>query len=311
MRRASDLPLDLTDHIERLRPRLRGLAYRMLGSVGDAEDAVQDALLRWHEAAAAATIRSPEAWLVTVVTRLCLDRLRAAAAERRAYVGPWLPEPWAEGADHTAGAAPDHRLERAADISLAFMLLLERLLPEERAALLLRDVFDIGYPAIADALGKAEAACRQMVRRARERVRQDQPRRVASEAERAVLVRQYLAATEAGDEATLLRVLAPDAAIVTDGGGKAWALLRVVRGAGRIARLVTSVARKMPGWAHVLTTVNGEAGYLTYDEGGRLIGATAFDIEAEHILAVYRVLNPDKLRRLAVRHPAPSPATAG
>ena len=295
--------VDRTAVFEGLRPRLRGLAYRMLGSVGDAEDAVQDAYLRWHQTDGGADdIRSPEAWLVTVVTRLCLDRLRALAAERAAYDGPWLPEPWPEAADEDG--VPGRRLERAADLSIAFLALLERLSPEERAALLLREVFDVGYPEIARTLGKAEAACRQMVHRARERVRQGRTRHHATEAARRHLVRQYLDAVNARDQATLLRILAPDAAYITDGGGKAWALRRIVRGAERIARLVVSVARKTPGWVHAPAPVNGEPGYLTYDADGRLIGATAIDTDGERILAVYRVLNPDKLRRLAERRPA-------
>jgi RNA polymerase sigma-70 factor, ECF subfamily len=293
--------VDRVAAFEGLRPRLRGLAYRMLGSVGDAEDAVQDAYLRWLQAdGGAGGIRSPEAWLVTVVTRLCLDRLRALAAERAAYDGPWLPEPWPEATDEDG--APGRRLERAADLSLAFLALLERLSPEERAALLLREVFDVGYPEIARTLGKAEAACRQMVHRARERVRQDRARHHATEAARRRLVRQFLDAANAGDQAALLRILAPDAAYVTDGGGQVWALRRIVRGAERIARLLAGVARKRPGWVHEPATVNGEAGYLTY-EGGRLVGATAVATDGERILAVLRVLNPDKLRRLAERSP--------
>jgi RNA polymerase sigma-70 factor (ECF subfamily) len=295
--------VDRVAAFEGLRPRLRGLAYRMLGSVGDAEDVVQDAYLRWHQVADEAdVIRAPEAWLVTVVTRLSLDRLRARAAERAAYDGPWLPEPWLEAAEG-ADEMPGRRLERAADLSLAFLALLERLSPEERAAFLLREVFGVGYPEIARTLGKGEAACRQMVHRARERVRQDRPRRTVTEADRHRLVRQFLAAAGAGDQAALLRVLAPDAAYVTDGGGKVWALRRVVRGSQRIARLLAGVARKRPGWIHEPATVNGEAGYLTY-EGGRLVGATAIDTDGAQIFAVLRVLNPDKLRRLAAYSPA-------
>ena len=294
--------VDRVATFEDLRPRLRGLAYRMLGSVGDAEDVVQDAYLRWHQADDGLDgIRSPKAWLVTVVTRLCLDRLRARAAERAAYDGPWLPEPWPEAASEDG--APGRQLERADDLSIAFLALLERLSPEERAGFLLREVFDVGYPEIARALGKAEAACRQMIHRARERVRHKRPRHVVTEAARRRLVGQFLAAANAGDQAALLRILAPDASYVTDGGGKVWALRRIVRGAERIARLLAGVARKRPDWVHEPAAVNGEAGYLTY-EGGRLVGATAIDTDGERILAVLRVLNPDKLRRLAERSSA-------
>ncbi len=164
-------------------------------------------------------------------------------------------------------------------------------------------MFDVGYPEIARTLGRAEAACRQMVHRARERVRQGRTRHRATEAARRHLVRQYLDAVNARDQATLLRIFAPDADYTTDGGGKVWALRRIVRGAERIARLLVKVAQKKPGWIHEPAIVNGEAGYLTY-EGGHLIGVTAIDTDGERILALYRVLNPDKLRRLAESRPA-------
>ena len=169
------------------RPRLRGLAYRMLGSVVDADDVLQDAYLRWHAALAGTRggeIRVPAAWLTTIVSRLCIDRLRAATAERTAYVGPWLPEPWMGGAEASdrPGDAPDDRLDRAADLSVAFLAVLERLAPEERAAFLLHELFDSGYGEIAQILGKSEAACRQMVHRARARVREDRPRFQADDA---------------------------------------------------------------------------------------------------------------------------------
>jgi RNA polymerase sigma-70 factor (ECF subfamily) len=161
---------------EQSRRRLFGLAYRMLSSRADAEDMVQEAYLRWHQAPAD-EIRSPEAWLVTVVTRLCIDRLRSAAAERETYPGMWLPEP-------LFGESPDEQVEFASNLSMAFMILLERLAPAERAAFLLRDVFDCPYSEIARIIGKSEAACRQIVSRARERVRRDQPRFEASEEDR-------------------------------------------------------------------------------------------------------------------------------
>jgi RNA polymerase sigma-70 factor, ECF subfamily len=149
---------------EQQRRRLRGIAYRMLGSLGDAEDVVQEAYLRWH-AVDLGTVRSAEAWLVATTTRLAVDRLRSLAAERRAYAGPWLPEPWQGEVDD--GAAPDRRLERAADLSIASLLLLERLTPEERAAFVLREVFEVAYAEIAATLDLTEAACRQLVHRAR------------------------------------------------------------------------------------------------------------------------------------------------
>jgi RNA polymerase sigma-70 factor (ECF subfamily) len=296
------------DAFEAQRPRLRGLAYRMLGTVGDADDILQDAYLRWHGALAGGRggdIRVPAAWLTTIVTRLCIDRLRAVAAERAAYVGPWLPEPWMGGAEASDRPedAPDSRLDRAADLSVAFLLLLERLAPEERAGLLLHDVFDVGYGEIAETLGKSEAACRQMVHRARARVQEDRPRFQAGDAARRHLLQQFLAASEAGDSETLLALLAPDAAFTSDGGGKTWAARKVILGADRIARLMCGVIRKRPTpTVHRLVPINGAIGLLSYRDG-RPWSALTIDTDGERILAVYRVLNPDKLVHL----PGPGP----
>jgi RNA polymerase sigma-70 factor (ECF subfamily) len=296
---------------ERHRPRLRALAYRMLGTLSDTDDVLQDAFLRWHGADGDA-VRSPEAWLVTVVTRLCIDRLRVAAAERSAYAGPWLPEPWigdAEGPLVAADgdASPDGRLDRAADLSMAFMLLLERLAPEERAAFLLHDVFEIGYPDIARTLDRTEASCRQIVHRARERVRREdgRPRFAVTAASHRRLLEQYIEASRAGDTESLLALFAPDATFTSDGGGKTWAARNVIRGAGNIARLVAGLTRKITAAvAHEVVTVNGGAGFLTYHDG-KLISATAIETDGARILAVYRVLNPDKLDGIgAGRDPA-------
>lgn len=293
-----------TVEFEHHRPRLRGLAYRMLGSVADADDIVQDAYLRWHGTDAGA-IREPAAWLTTAVTRLCIDRLRAARTEREAYVGPWLPEPWL--GDPQAGARPDRRQDHADDLSIAFLLLLERLAPEERAALLLRDVFEVGYPEIAAALGKSEATCRQAVHRARERVRSDRPRFAVADAERRQLLDRFLAATRAGDEAQLLDLLAPAASLTSDGGGKAWAARNVIRGAARIARLLLGVARKAPpGIDYLHTTLNGEPAVVTRIDG-RPHATLSIDVEDGRIVAIWRVMNPDKL--IALKNLAP-PVTA-
>jgi RNA polymerase sigma-70 factor (ECF subfamily) len=176
----------------------------MLGSLGDAEDIVQEVYLRWHRTDGAA-IRTAEAWLVATTTRLAIDRLRTAAAERRAYLGPWLPEPWPGEADDLA---PDRRLERAADLSVAFLLLLERLTPEERAAFLLREVFEVAYAEIADSLGRSEPACRQLVHRARARLRAGRPRLISSRDEHRRLLERLLQAIEVGDQDRLLALLA-------------------------------------------------------------------------------------------------------
>ncbi|HET8729039.1 MAG TPA: RNA polymerase sigma factor SigJ [Alphaproteobacteria bacterium] len=280
--------------VERLRPRLRGLAYRMLGSLDDADDAVQEALLRWHRADGS-EIRSPEAWLVAVVTRLCVDRLRAIAGERKAYVGPWLPEPLIGGREEP----PDRRVDLASDLSMAFLIVLERLAPEERAAFLLHDVFDCGYDDIARALGKSEAACRQIVHRARIRVRRDRPRFEVTKAAHDRLLRQYLDAVGTMDQARLLALFAEDATFVSDGGGKAWAARRIIRGADRIARLLLGVARKVPGrLVDRVLPVNGQPGIVTFVDG-RPFAATSIETDGQRILSMFRVLNPDKLGGLA------------
>jgi len=289
---------DRMEDVERLRPRLRGLAYRMLGAVDDAEDVVQEAFLRWHRAGGDG-IRSPEAWLVTVVTRLCLDRLRAIAVERAAYVGPWLPEPLVGNPPE----APDRRVELASDLSMAFLVMLERLAPEERAAFLLHDVFDCGYAEIAQALGKSEAACRQIVHRARRRVREGRPRFQVSPAAHRRLLQQYAEAVRTRDEARLLALFARDATFTSDGGGKTWAALNVIRGADRIVRLLLALARKLPDRVDVIAPVNGQPGILTYMDG-RPCAATAFETDGQRILSVFRVLNPDKLRRVAALDPS-------
>jgi RNA polymerase sigma-70 factor, ECF subfamily len=273
----------------------------MLGSMGDAEDVVQDAWLRWQggESTASDAIRSPEAWLVTVATRLCLDRLRSRAAERAAYVGPWLPEPWVE-----EEPLPGSRLEQAGDLSLAFIALLERLAPEERAAFLLHEVFETGYPDIARTLGRSEAACRQMVHRARERVRHDRPRFPYTHADLERLVRRYLDAVRARDKDGLLALFAEDARLVSDGGGKVWAARNVIVGAERIARLELGLATKRPGrFETSLVRVNGAPGLVTF-RNGRLQAVTAFESDGRQLLQVLRILNPDKLRHVAIAPPA-------
>lgn len=282
---------------ERYRPRLFGIAYRMLGAVEDAEDLVQETYLRWEQADAA-RVHAPEGWLVAVVTRLAIDRLRHRAVERQAYPGPWLPEPVATA----HWAAPDHTAELASDLSMAFLVLLERLAPEERAAFLLREVFDCDYGEIAQALDKSEAACRQMVHRARERVRQDRPRFAVPAAAKERLLGRFLAALEAGEREALLAVFAEDATWTSDGGGKVAAARNVLRGAVRIARFLLGVERKWaehkPRRTHRVELVNGEPTWVTYLDG-RVYAATSFDTDGRRILAAYRVLNPDKLRHLA------------
>jgi RNA polymerase sigma-70 factor (ECF subfamily) len=274
---------------EALRGRLFGLAYRMLGSRADAEDIVQEAYVRWH-AMANRSVDSPEAWLVTATTRLAIDRLRRLKTEREAYVGQWLPEPI------VAHEPPDRNLDLAADLSIAFLTMLERLAPDERAAFLLHDVFDVGYGQIASVLDKTEAACRQVVHRARERVRGDRRRFDVPESTKASLLRKFMQATEARDEQALLALFAPDATWTADGGGKTGAAPTPIAGADRIARLVMGLREKF--WATdrkmEVATVNGETGLVIRD-GIRLTATLSIATDGERILAVYAVVNPDKL----------------
>jgi RNA polymerase sigma-70 factor (ECF subfamily) len=274
---------------EALRGRLFGLAYRMLGARADAEDIVQETYIRWHQAAQG-TIENPEAWLVTTTTRLAIDRLRRLKTEREAYVGAWLPEPI------VTHAPPDHDLDLAADLSIAFLTLLERLAPEERAALLLHDVFDVGYREIASVIERSEAACRQVVHRARERVRGDRKRFDVTESVKVSLLETFVAAMEARDEQALLALFAPDAIWTADGGGKSAAAPRPIAGGARIARLVVGLREKFwtGGRTVEIATVNGEPG-LCIRDGNRLTATMSIDTDGERIFAVYAVVNPDKL----------------
>jgi RNA polymerase sigma-70 factor (ECF subfamily) len=279
--------------LEQFRPRLFGIAYRMLGDVQESEDLVQETFLRWHQARQD-DIVSEEAWLVAVITRLAIDRLRRAESERLRYVGQWLPEPIATGA-----VPPDHRAELASDLSVAFLVMLERLAPEERAAFLLREVFDAGYDEIARILDKTEPAVRQVVHRAKVRVRTGRPRFAPPAERQAELLQRFLDAIAADDKETVLALIAPDATFTSDGGGKVTAALNVVVGPERITRLFLSLARKYPGMVtHEIIELNGQPAIGSYRDGA-IVYVTAFETDGDRILAVYRVLNPDKLAHLA------------
>lgn len=224
---------------ERHRAHLTALAYRMLGSVAEAEDAVQDAFLRWHRTDRTG-VAEPRAFLARVVTRLCLDRLKAARHRRETYVGPWLSEPLVE--DPALAVPPPEDLAR--DVSVALMLALERLSPLERAAFLLHDGFDLGFDEIAAALGRSEAACRQLASRARANVQAARSRFAVDAAERTRLAAAFFAASRSGDAVALRDLLATEATLHTDGGGRRRAALNVIAGAGRIARFFAGLARK-------------------------------------------------------------------
>jgi RNA polymerase sigma-70 factor, ECF subfamily len=283
-------PASPTAAFEATRPRLFGLAYRMLGSAADAEDIVQEAYVRWHQADSS-SIDSPEAWLVTTTSRLAIDRLRRLKTEREAYVGPWLPPPI------VAPPPPDRHLDLSDDLSMAFLALLERLAPEERAAFLLHDVFEVGYGQIAAVLDRTESACRQVVHRARERVRGERKRFDVAESAKAALLQKFLSAMEARDEQALLELFAPDATWTADGGGKTAASPRPVTGVARIAKLVVNLREKFwaPNRTIELASINGETGLVIRD-GGRPVATMSIATDGEHILDVYAVVNPDKLQ---------------
>jgi RNA polymerase sigma-70 factor (ECF subfamily) len=288
-------PSSAASTFEAERKRLTGVAYRMLGRWSEAEDAVQDAFLRW-QAADTSAIEKPAAWLTTVVVRLCLDRLRRAKASREVYVGPWLPEPIVtpEG-----GERRDDELESFAnDLSLGLMLMLERLGPEERAAFILREAFDSSYGEIALALGKNETAVRQLVSRARERVKAERPRfQPQPEAHRRLLT-EFLSAVAANDASKLVGLFKSDVRFVSDGGGKRPAAMRVIHDAGEVAQLILHLAGAKGGPREVKFAIfNGVPSVWAIDKMGHE-SAMQFDIADDRIQAIYVVRNPDKLAHL-------------
>lgn len=269
-----------------LRPRLTRVAYRMLGSVADAEDAVQDAWLRW-QAVDRQAVRAPEAFLRRVVTRLCLDQLKSARARREDYSGPWLPDPVVEG-------------EEVEDVTLPLMLALERLSPLERAAFLLHDVFGESFDDIAESLGRDSAACRQLASRAREHVRSERPRFPVDRAHGMEIAEAFFAASRGGEIARLGAILAQDVSLHADGGGKRPAVARVMRGAREVTRTFAALARLAQGRAGELIRfayVNGLPGFVTREADG-VLQTTALLIASSRIKAIYVMRNPDKLRHL-------------
>lgn len=279
----------MSDDFETHRSFLVGVAYRMLGSLAEAEDIVQDAYLRWIDTDRA-VVENPRAFLARVVSRLCLDRMKSAATRREQYVGMWLPEPVV-----TASTEPI-----ADDLSVALLLTLERLSPLERAAFLLHDVFDMDYSAIAETLGRTEAACRQLAARARDHVREQRPRFETSEETRARLTDAFAAALATGDVGALTRLLAEDAVFYSDGGGKRSAALNPLIGKDKIIRFFTGLARKhmYPQLLRVdRVLINGLPGFVLHTDEG--VETIAFEIAGEQIAALYAIRNPDKLRHLA------------
>lgn len=277
---------------ERERARLFGIAYRMLGSVADAEDVVQDAFLRWR-AHADEPIASPRAWLGTVTTRLCLDRLGSARARREHYVGPWLPEPIATDAIE--------RHEELESISQAFLIVLDSLSPLERAAFLLHEVFDYSHAEVAAILEREEAACRQLLHRARTHLAARRPRFASSREQHQQVLFGFMSAVAQGDLATLERLLANDVVASADGGGRVSAATKPIHGAHAVARYLVGLARKTgPEVERAVVEVNGWP-TLVLHQGGQVFVVLAIETEGERVHAVRLVLNPDKLGALAKR----------
>jgi RNA polymerase sigma-70 factor (ECF subfamily) len=277
------------------RPLLFSIAYRMLGSVAEAEDAVQDTFLRWQRVTEKKEeIRSSKAWLVATVTRLSIDRLRSAQRRCEQYVGVWLPEPLMAttiDAYNQSGALAD-------SISTAFMVMLETLTPEERAVFILREAFDYSYHEIGAIVGKSEANCRQIARRAKEHLSQPGRRRPIDPAQAETLVQQFLSSCRDGDVASLMTVLAEDSTLMSDGGGRVRAALRPIQGAERITRFLFGIQKNVPADAEFrLENINGGKGILVFSAGVP-ISVLTFSVTGGQIAGIYIISNPDKLRHL-------------
>ncbi len=277
------------DRFERERARLFTLAYGFLGSRAEAEDAVQDAWLRW-QSVDAQTVREPAAWLTTVTARIALDRLRSARVKRETYPGVWLPEPILDA------PSPESAALAKSGLTVAFLFLLERLNPEERAAFVLREVFEQPFRRIGEAIGKTEATCRQLVRRAREKVRSDgAPRAAVNRAEFEQALTNFLDALEAGDEAALLASLTPDAVLYGDGGGKAQSVINPLDGADRIVRFLLGLRHKYPGsFIYRRAEVNGLPGVIAFRDGA-VNAVASYEVINGRIARIFHVLNPDKI----------------
>jgi RNA polymerase sigma-70 factor (ECF subfamily) len=277
------------------RPLLFSIAYRMLGSVTEAEDAVQDTFIRWESVAEKRDeIRSSKAWLVATVTRLSIDRLRFSQRQREQYVGVWLPEPLMA----TTTDSPNADGALADSVSTAFMVMLETLTPEERAVFILREAFDYNYNEISTIVGKSEANCRQIARRAKEHLSQAGRRRPIDPAQAETLVQQFLSACRDGDVASLMAVLAEDSTLMSDGGGRVRAALRPIYGAERIARFLFGIQKNIPPDAEFrLENFNGGKGIMVVS-AGIPISVLTFSVGGGQIAGIYIISNPQKLRHL-------------
>jgi RNA polymerase sigma-70 factor (ECF subfamily) len=285
--------MDEGDAYQELRPLLFSIAYRMVGSASEAEDLVQEAYLRFHRAVSGgAEVESPKAYLSAVTTRLAIDHLRSARARRERYVGAWLPEPLVTGEE----SDPAGHAETADSLSLAFLVLLERLSPVQRAVFLLHEVFGYGYAEIAGLVGRSEDNCRQIAARARRHVEAGRPRFEASRRQREELARRFFAAVDQGDTEGLVSLLAADAVLY----GDAPALAAPVHGAERIARFLLGLARRgrAAGMRFAPAEINGHPGLLAFDPAGGLLSVLALDIADGRVQTVRSIVNPDKLRHL-------------
>jgi len=285
--------------VEPHRRQLFGIAYRMLGSIADAEDIVQDAFLRWETYPEWEQVRSPKAWLVTTVTRLCIDHLRSARHQREEYVGVNLPEPLVE----LDSSRPDQEAALSDSLTTGFLLMLETLSPIERAVFLLREGFDLDYDQIAAAVGKSEANCRQIISRSKEHLAQRRTRFQAARSEGESLVRTFFAACQSGDPSQVLATLAPEATMYADGGGRVKAAGRPVIGADNVARFFIGIRRFSGDPIVRLARINGTVGALFYQEG-KLTQTMSFEIIDDRIETISIMRNPDKLAHLANLDPS-------
>lgn len=296
--------LDAETEVEQQRALLFGVAYRMLGSAAEAEDMVQDAQLRLS-AVPAGEIRNQRSYLVTVITRLCLDHMKSARIQREQYVGPWLPEPVLT-TDDDWRIALDAQIDLRESVSMAFLVMLESLDPVERAVLILHDVFDYKHAEIAEVVGKPEATCRQLLKRARDRLANRPRRNAPSLAEQRRLAQQFFVAASTGDVVGLVEMLAADASAYSDGGGKVASAVNGIFGAERVARFACMFPRKERGARFELREVNGQQAVLSWlDE--RLTNVFVFGFDGDKIATFYVQRNPDKLRRLRQTLPRSAP----
>jgi RNA polymerase sigma-70 factor (ECF subfamily) len=286
------------ESFETYRTYLFSIAYRMLGSAMDAEDIVQETYLR-YQATPQDTIRSPKAYLTTILTRLCLDQLQLARRKRELYVGPWLPEPILTAQTAETGD-PQQRVDTEESIALAFLVLLEQLQPFERAVFLMRESFGYEFAEIASMLGKSEAACRRSFSRAKQHLREHRPRFPASRETHRQLLSGYVQAVERGEMQPLMSLLSEEVTLWADGGGKVkQAALRPIRGRDAVARFSVGTMRFLPeGYRLELAEVNGQ-GAVIIRAGGQVFSVLTIEVEAEHIRAIYVIANPEKLARVA------------